>query len=128
MCELTFDKEVRSFEKNFPERRYSIPLVDEYDEFEWVEIDAFHGRQQWKDQEKRTKAVSMPPDTKELQEIFKEVQLHEKQMQELNAGLVKKANFNLKRLLFKNAYFERLFPSIKEQKPGQDLYAITASF
>ena len=31
-------------------------------------------------------------------------------------------------LFYKNAYFERLFPSIKEQKPGKDLYAVIATF
>ena len=36
LCELNFDKEVRSFEKNFPERRYSIQYVDGVHEFEWI--------------------------------------------------------------------------------------------
>ncbi len=43
-------------------------------------------------------------------------------------NIVNKAEFNIKKLLYQNAYFERLFPSIKEQKPGNDLYAIIASF
>jgi hypothetical protein len=49
-------------------------------------------------------------------------------MQDLNTNIVKKANFSLQRLLYKNSYFERLFPSVKEQKPGQDLYAVIATF
>jgi hypothetical protein len=32
------------------------------------------------------------------------------------------------KLFLKNAYFERLFPSVKEQKPGRDLYALIATF
>lgn len=46
----------------------------------------------------------------------------------MDSNIVKKANFSMQRLLYKNSYFERLFPSVKEQKPGQDLYAVTASF
>ena len=34
----------------------------------------------------------------------------------------------MQRLLYKNQYFERLFPSLKEQKPGKDLYAVLATF
>ena len=30
----------------------------------------------------------------------------------------------LETVLYKNLYFERLFPSIKEQKPGVDLYSM----
>jgi len=33
----------------------------------------------------------------------------------------------IKGILFKNQYFDRLFPSIKEQKPGKDLYAAMAT-
>lgn len=46
----------------------------------------------------------------------------------MTMNIVKKANFSMQRLLYKNKYFERLFPSIKEQKPGRDLYAIIATF
>jgi hypothetical protein len=33
----------------------------------------------------------------------------------------------IKWLLYDNSYFEKLFPSIKEQKPGRDLYAVIAT-
>jgi len=29
---------------------------------------------------------------------------------------------------FENSYFNKLFPSVKEQKPGRDLYATIATF
>ena len=43
-------------------------------------------------------------------------------------NLVRKAHFSVQRLLYKNDYFEQLFPSVKEQKPGKDLYALSATF
>jgi hypothetical protein len=39
-----------------------------------------------------------------------------------------KFKYKSKRIFYKNNYFERLFPSMKEQKPGVDLYAVTTSF
>lgn len=34
----------------------------------------------------------------------------------------------MQRVLYKNQFFARLFPSVKEQKPGRDLYALIATF
>ena len=38
------------------------------------------------------------------------------------------ARSRFQRLFWDNAYFAKLFPSLKEQKPGRDLYAVTATF
>ena len=43
-------------------------------------------------------------------------------------NIVKKAHSSFQRLFYYNSYFARLFPSVKEQKPGKDLYAVTATF
>jgi hypothetical protein len=43
-------------------------------------------------------------------------------------NIVKKAHTGFQKLFYYNSYFERLFPSVKEQKPGKDLYAEMATF
>jgi len=42
----------------------------------------------------------------------------------------KKSGFKhkLKWIFVQNGYFQRLFPTIREQKPGKDLYTALASF
>lgn len=36
--------------------------------------------------------------------------------------------YAIQSLLYKNSYFEKLFPSVRVQKPGRDLYAVIATF
>jgi hypothetical protein len=46
----------------------------------------------------------------------------------LKIPLKQKIRLLFRKIFYKNAYFERLFPSVKEQKPGRDLYALIATF
>ncbi len=50
----------------------------------------------------------------ELKKIYKELKEQEMLEQEMKINIVKKATFSVQRLLYKNSYFGRLFPSIKE--------------
>lgn len=56
----------------------------------------------------------------EKEEEFKEIQSSKTIKGKIIGGI--------QSLLYKNSYFEKLFPSVKEQKPGRDLYAVIATF
>lgn len=54
--------------------------------------------------------------------------LEEQRMRiELNMTKVEKFKRRLRNLLYENDYMKSLFPSIKEQKPGNDLYPLIAT-
>ena len=67
-------------------------------------------------------------DKEELNKIFEDLLERDEIQRKLSMNIVNKAEFSIKKLLYQNAYFEKLFPSFKEQKPGNDLYAIIATF